>query len=175
MTEPADPQHPPPDYRPKEMFASGQIVGEVEGPPQTRDADYGGDIMFNHPFGSDFAFNVDLHPVYRELLIEPTPSTGKFAPLHMEIEQRLFPHFPDGSFWFLPQSGDTVAVLGDWILDCGHTSPEEIATEIHPPVLLADARKVQLNESLRTVSHAFISPYIVSQLFNPSPAFNHCF
>jgi hypothetical protein len=68
-------------------------------------------------------------------------------------------HLPDG---FRAQPGDRVALLGRWIVDDGH---EDFHTEVHPPLLQANAR-VSTSNPDETDSTLLGRPYLVSQVFD---------
>jgi hypothetical protein len=91
--------------------------------------------------------------------------------MHAEIESGLFPYADLG--WSKPQAGDSVALKGDWIVDCAHpgkptphvsTDPhlEGYGSEIHPPTFLAFARA----SGKSTDSIAIVNPYRPTQLYN---------
>jgi hypothetical protein len=117
------------------------------------------DILFAHPFGKDWNMDVKVDAAYKDLSLDPTGGL-----MHMEIEQGLLPH-QNGGLWpgAAPGLGDRVAVVGDWILDCGH--PESYGTEIHPPTFLSFAH---VEGGTSTRSYAFVNPYRVTQLYNPN-------
>jgi hypothetical protein len=62
----------------------------------------------------------------------------------------------DGPYRARP--GDRVAMLGRWIVDCGH---DNFTTEIHEPLLLAIGRQEQSATSVQLIGR----PYFVSQVF----------
>lgn len=128
-------------------------------------------MKFAHPFGRDYSLDIALNPVGLAKLNLLAQTT---LPLHVEIESGLFPYGDLG--WLQPQAGDSIAVAGDWIVDCGNppgllvaTTPEADsgwATEIHPPTFIALARPTS---SLLTDSVVMINPYRPTQLYNTDP------
>ena len=145
-----------------------------------------GDLPFDHPFGSDLNFDVAPDAPYAALKQFAADGTEAGAPetQHVELEEGLVPHRADraagpltGQPWyemsaanrgnlldgFVPQPGDRVALMGHWIIDCGHTDYE---TEIHPVTFLAVAR----TEGDATVARVFFNPYHVTQVYSPDPA-----
>ena len=115
------------------------------------------DVPFVHPFGFDFEFFVVPDAPYTSLLAPSNraPKNNEdgrdyfFALKHakedlgleanaiagvlgVEIEQCLVPE-P-----YRLQDGDRVAIFGRWIVDAGH---KDFYSEIHPPLLLASARR----------------------------------
>jgi hypothetical protein len=128
----------------------------------------GSDIMFAHPFGNDYSMDLALSPADFLSLNYVKPGTGNVIPLHVEIENGLFPYQDFG--WGVPQVNDSVLVQGDWIMDCGH--PDSYQSEIHPPSFLAFARQ---QNSTSTTSMAFASPYRTTQLYNPNETLANAF
>jgi len=145
-----------------------------------------GDLPFDHPFGSDMNFDVMPDAPYAALNQFAADGTEVGPPeaQHVELEEGLLPHRadrppgpPTGQAWeemsetnrgnllpgFVPQPDDHVALMGHWIIDCGHTSYE---TEIHPVTFLAVAR----TEGDATVARVFFNPYYVTQLYSPDPS-----
>src|SRR5206468_10932353 len=103
---------------------------------------------------------------------------------HVELEEGSLPHTADrpvgpatGQPWyelseanrgdlvegFVPQAGDRVALMGHWIIDCGHTDYE---TEIHPLTFMAVTR----TDGDATVARVFFNPYHATQVYSPDPA-----
>jgi hypothetical protein len=119
-----------------------------------------GDIMFAHPFGSDYSWDLALNPASYLALNYVRPGQGNNIPLHVEIERGLFPYQDFG--WGQPKYADSVLVKGDWIMDCGH--PDSPHSEIHPPSFLAFGRAINADT---TVALAFASLYRTTQLYNP--------
>jgi len=62
---------------------------------------------------------------------------------------------------FVPRAGDRIALMGHWIIDCGHTDYE---TEIHPLTFLITAH----TDGDATVAWAFYNPYHVTQVYSPT-------
>lgn len=59
---------------------------------------------------------------------------------------------------YVPQEGDRIAVMGRWILDCGHAS---FHSELHPITFMAFGH----TEDSKTVVHMFGNPYRSSQRY----------
>src|SRR5205085_8123440 len=142
-----------------------------------------GDLPFDHPFGSDLNFDVSSDPPYAALnqFAADGTATGTPEAQHVELEEGALPHTPDrptgpptGQPWydlsaanrgylldgFVPRAGDRIALMGHWIIDCGHNDYE---TEIHPLTFLATAH----TEGDATVAWAFYNPYHVTQIYSP--------
>src|SRR5258708_7423134 len=90
------------------------------------------DIRFSHPFGwrdfsvdttVDQSIDVWLDNVYLGLNYVP-PGAGNNWPFHVELEAGAW---PVADFGFTPQPGDRTAMIGNWIMDCGH--PENWGAE----------------------------------------------
>jgi hypothetical protein len=131
------------------------------------------DLRFSHPFGLDYSMNMDMNPDSLFAL----NLTGQSLPfMHAEIESGLFPY--DALGWAVPRVGDSVALKGDWIVDCGHPGmPPQLSkdpdvegygSEIHPPTFLAFARASHRRNSdtWATDSLALGNPYRPTQLYN---------
>jgi hypothetical protein len=141
------------------------------------------DVPFSHPLGYDVEFFVVPDTPYLSLLgptnirvYDPLKLTGEYpaaiekalAPyptglglsdaavnglLGIEIDSACLPEA------YRPHDGDRVAVFGRWIVDAGH---EDFHTEIHPPMVLAGARRQAVDA---THSWVIARPYRVSQRF----------
>ncbi len=130
------------------------------------------DVPFTHPFGFDWEFFVAPDPQYNCLLAssnkqnpDPNDETtlAKQAALNLglsvpgvlgvETDQDLAP----SNYRVVP--GDRVAVFGRWIVDTGHS---DFHTEIHPPLLVAGAKKISEDTTHSTVVGR---PYLVGQQF----------
>lgn len=163
-----------PDIVPGRVFMlSGSVIDSSLGT---------GDLPFDHPFGSDLNFDVDPDAPYAALNMFAVDSgeTGVPEAQHVELEEGQLPHTADrptgaaGQPWFdlseanrghlidgfVPRPGDRVALMGHWIIDCGHTDYE---TEIHPLTFMAVAR----TEGTATVAWTFYNPYHVTQVYSP--------
>lgn len=137
------------------------------------------DVPFTHPFGFDWEFFVAPDPPYWQLLApsntgpdreyvaatQDAVRRGLLQPgvgvLGVEIDQDLIP-VP-----FRLHDGDRVAVFGRWIVDAGH---EDFHTEIHPPLLIANARRLvtppESNGGVPYTASWLISrPFFVGQVF----------
>jgi hypothetical protein len=117
------------------------------------------DVLASHPWGYDTEWDITLNPADFLRLNYVPPNVGNNLPLHIEIEQGLFPY---GDFGWTPRNADYVLVKGDWIFDCGH--PSVYHTEIHPPSFIALAR----SSGATTTSLAVAIPYRTLQLYNPN-------
>src|SRR5450755_134572 len=138
------------------------------------DNDFTRDLAFTHPFYNDYRCQVVPDDPYMSMLapgnLDPSDddwkaaaasaqSLGISAPgfLELEIDRGLLPAD------YRPQLGDRVAVLGRWIVDCGHP---DFSTETHPPLLLAAARAASDDQtSVTLMSRAFL----VSQYYDGKP------
>lgn len=158
----------------KQMEAAGTIANLTIGST---------DVPFDHPFGGDMSFDEHVDAPYRGL-DQNLGNSGGNAPgvVHDELMTGLLPHPPGtvdvstGTSWpifaastgsniapgFTPQAGDRVAVLGSWVVDCGHT---DFHSELHSVTFMAYGHRV----GAATVAHAFYNPYGVAQVFNPNP------
>ncbi len=138
-----------------------------------------GDFPFDHTMGSDFNMDVRLDEPFIGVGQE---SAKPIETVHVELAEGQLPHLaaspaPDQQDWrdmteaarenfqegFLPQDGDRVLVMGNWVVDCGHTN---FQTEIHPITFMAVAR----TEGDATVVHTFYNPWRETQLYNPDPS-----
>lgn len=146
------------------------------------------DLPFDHPWSGDLTFDVDLDPAYRALgqhvgASPPGQGEAGVGQIHVELEQGQLPHVParggpaTGAAWqdnsaaaaqrvrgeFVPRDGDRVAVMGRWVIDCGHP---DFSAELHPITFMAFGR----TENNKTVVHALANPFRVSQKYTPDPA-----
>ncbi|MFZ1018235.1 MAG: hypothetical protein WAN39_10220 [Candidatus Cybelea sp.] len=149
------------------FYATGTIAQWTN--PQKNGVWAGSDLKFSHPFGRDYSLDVALSPAGLAKLNLLAQTT---LPLHVEIENGLFPYGDLG--WAEPHTGDSVAVAGDWVVDCGNPGiTPHVATptddssgwraEIHPPTFIAMARSIN---ATTTDSIAMINPYRPTQLYN---------
>jgi hypothetical protein len=140
----------------------------------------GGDFPFDHTFGSDFNMDVVLDPPYTDAAQGFGVVGGD---LHVELAEGQFPHEErppgpaSGQEWeemsrqsregiftrFVPDAGARVLVMGNWIVDCGHTN---FQTELHPITFMANARV----DGAKTIVDAFYNPYRETQRYHPDPA-----
>ena len=142
------------------------------------------DVPFSHPFGFDWEFylaldgppgpdstyllapanrvNADQLRRAHELGLPPQESV-----LGVEIEGGLLPN----DFSFNVQEGDRAAVFGRWIADTGHNHFNDggYCSEIHPPLMLATARVIQVNQRATTRVLFTSRPYLTGQTFCKSP------
>jgi hypothetical protein len=161
------------------------------------------DVPFDHPFGFDWEFMFALDPDYTFLLssandvdeVEIARAVAQAGPrripaplgplgfslLGVETDAGLVPkQFRDPLYGGV-FDGDRVAVVGRWIVDCGHevTLGDQSAsyrTEIHPPLLIADGFVTNVGLAERTLDrprtrvHFASRPYLVGQYFCVDPA-----
>jgi hypothetical protein len=161
------------------------------------------DVPFDHPFGFDWEFMFALDPDYTFLLssandvdeVEIARAVAQAGPrripaplgplgfslLGVETDAGLVPkQFRDPLYGGV-FDGDRVAVVGRWIVDCGHevTLGDQSAsyrTEIHPPLLIADGFVTNVGLAERTLDrprtrvHFASRPYLVGQHFCVDPA-----
>lgn len=135
------------------------------------------DNPFLHPFLNDYEFFIAPDERYFGLLApkmtdrsyqdatqQANNQFGLNVPgvLGMEWDSRLVPAA------FRAEEGDRVAVFGRWIVDAGHS---DFHTEIHPPLLMALARRARSAQQGRgpasngdaTMVTVLGRPYLVSQ------------
>jgi hypothetical protein len=161
----------------------------------------GDDMPFTHPFGKvdwetmiapDAAFTNILAPSNTgvpPVTTPPTPSNGEYvdgnkraADLGLSVPHGIQGMETDQYFIPLPyraREGDRVAVLGRWIVDCGHA---DFHTEIHPPLLFARAWAMASGANPDTPASGPASvtfariigrPYLVGQTFGDGALFPH--
>jgi hypothetical protein len=145
----------------------------------------GGDLSIDHPFSTDFTFDVLLDEPYWPLARElGVPGGGSSHELHMELEVGQLLHAlpqlqgpAEGQLWdlgppptlngqahenleaaFLPHEGERIAVRGRWIIDCGHG---DFHSELHPITFMAFGHAV----GAKTVVHVISNPYRVTELY----------
>jgi hypothetical protein len=142
------------------------------------------DVPFTHPFGFDWEFYLALDgppgPDYTFLLAPANRVNAdqlgranelglppQESVLGLEIEDGLLPN----DFRFNVQEGDRTAVVGRWIADTGHNHFDKggYCSEIHPPLMLATARVVQVNHRATTRALFTSRPYLTGQTFCDSP------
>jgi hypothetical protein len=139
------------------------------------------DVWFTHPFGNDLNFNIAPDPEYANL---PSPilrndSEDPYGTvnsiqkakteygldvtnvLHVEMDEGFVPR------GFEVNDGDRVAVLGRWIVDCGHP---DYGAEVHPPLLYLCARP---NGPNATHVSIISRPFLVSQEFGDGGLYEH--
>ncbi len=161
----------------KQVMVSGTVATAHAGP---------GDLPMSHPFGDDLSMDVNLDPPFRAFTRQlGAPDTAEQAgQLHVEISSGLIPHVTrppstaghqPGQTWrqlsdfnlrgllpgfAQPALGDRIALMGRWIIDCGHTN---YGTELHPISFLAWAHQ----DATRTVVHTYFNPYRDTELYSP--------
>ncbi len=143
------------------------------------------DLPMSHPYGDDLSMNIDVDEAFRpfaqKLGTEPGEETQN--QIHVEISAGFIPHVPraasppsgqlfrDAADYNLepagfqpgfdqPAIGDRVAIMGRWIIDCGHAN---FSAELHAMSFLAWAH----TEGKKTVVHAYYNPYRDTQLYSP--------
>jgi hypothetical protein len=160
----------------KQVMVSGTVATAHAGP---------GDLPMSHPFGDDLSMDVALDPPFRAFsrqLGVPDASEPRDQ-LHLEISSGMIPHARrpsrtaggPGQTWRQlsdlnlagllpgfeqPAVGDRIAVMGRWIIDCGH---EDYGTELHPISFLAWAHQ----DGNSTVVHTYFNPYRDAELYSP--------
>jgi hypothetical protein len=156
----------------KDMMVSGKI-SHVELS--------GGDLSIDHPFSTDFTFDVLLDEPYWPLARElGVAGGGSSHELHMELEVGQLLHAlpqlegpAEGESWltlngqahenlepaYIPREGDRIAARGRWIIDCGHG---DFHAELHPITFMAFGHAVG---SKGTVVHVLSNPYRVTELY----------
>ena len=161
----------------KQVMVSGTVTTAHAGP---------GDLPMSHPFGDDLSMDVALDPQFREFsrqLGVPDAAVPRDE-LHLEISAGMIPHVrrppstaggQAGQTWRQlsdfnlsglqpgfeqPAVGDRMAVMGRWIIDCGH---EDYGTELHAISFLAWAHE----DGKRTVVHTYFNPYRDTELYSP--------
>lgn len=146
------------------------------------------DFQCLHPFGNDWEFSCVVDAPFLYLLsnggvqllsinnltpaIVRTYLTSLTIPenvivntlakgfLGVELDNGLVPRdFQDGF-----SDGDRVAVVGRWVIDCGH---DDYHTEIHPPLLMASAAIYKDPTTQQEFTRALFTsrPYLVGQTF----------
>jgi hypothetical protein len=150
-----------------------------------------------HPFGGDWEFALALDSQYLNLcsfgntalnsgdtskpdapqILKDLPPLGipsadiqnaaSFGLLGVEMENGLVPQEYQAAF----HDGDRVAVFGRWIVDTGHT---DYHTEIHPPLLLANACVYSDPSTGQQFTRTLVTsrPYLTSQLFTTGTGTN---
>jgi hypothetical protein len=165
----------------RQMMASGTITTAGLGAT---------DVPFDHPFGGDLSLDVKLDRSYLGLgqnLGAAGESGGNPRDtVHAELMAGLVPHVPGsvtvspGQDWpafaeattsgllpdFQPRRDDRVALMGSWVVDCGHP---DFHSELHSISFLAFAHR----EGAGTIARAFYNPYEVTQLYNPDASLSH--
>jgi hypothetical protein len=161
----------------KQVMVSGTVTTAHAGP---------GDLPMSHPFGDDLSMDVALDPQFRVFsrqLGAPNAAEPRDE-LHLEISAGMIPHVrrppstagtPGGETWRQlsdfnlsgllpgfeqPAVGDRMAVMGRWIIDCGH---EDYGTELHAISFIAWAHQ----DGSRTVVHTYFNPYRDTELYGP--------
>lgn len=141
------------------------------------------DLPTSHAFGDDLSMDVALDAPFRPFAAqlgrerEDRPANE----MHVEISSGYLPHqvrpavASHDATWrevsdhnltgFLPgfdgpMVGDRVAVMGRWIVDCGHAS---YATELHPISFLAWAH----DDGATTTVDVMMNPYRDTELYSP--------
>ncbi len=159
---------PPHDERGGDMAVSG-VVCEQHLSGVDPD-DFHRDMPFVHPFHNDWEMYIAPDELYLSLLA-PTqsqnPDDGYSAGTRYAEDNGI--QIPSGLLGveiqrgFVPVDyrageGDRVAMLGRWIVDCGHNN---YTTEIHEPLLLAVGRSQRYTTTVQVIGR----PFFVSQMF----------
>ena len=134
-------------------------------------------LPFSHPFGlapngklplSDTLFSLAVGARYTGLLNASNISRrgqvpGSAGLLGVGFDQGLLPRA------YLPATGDSVVILGDWVVNCGQ---RDFHTEIRPPLLLATASRARSAAAGpdTTVSSIVGRPYLVDQEYREDAA-----
>lgn len=138
------------------------------------------DVWFTHPFGNDVNFDVAPDPEYvnlsapiRKVDTDPMGRDSSIDKakniyglnvnnvLHVEMDENFVPS------GFQVSEGDRVAVLGRWIVDCGH---DDYSAEIHPPLLYFAAHPVGANSTRVSIVSR---PFLASQEFGNGGLYDH--
>ena len=141
------------------------------------DNDFSRDMPFLHPFYNDWECYIAPDKQYASLLAPNNSGTApkgneppdeywtysqmakakklSDAVIGLETDRGLVPEE------YRAHADDRIALLGRWIVDCGH---EDFHTEIHPPLLMAVARKMASEDgtSVKVIGR----PFLVSQIFD---------
>jgi hypothetical protein len=131
-----------------------------------------GDVWFTHPFGNDWNFDVvwASNPSFDFLMaprVKPDEEEDgrRLAAFQTGLEGARVLHVETDSDFvpspFRAASGESVAVFGRWIVDCGH---DTFAAEIHPPLM--QVRAAPREDGIGTVSTVISRPFLVSQEFD---------
>jgi len=182
--------------RPHYMYASGQVVAAQIGQRDVMFAHpFGTDLSIDvnlDPAYRELLVHSEMFPPPSGPMVPVDPTRSEvdhvcvgqqcIRTFHVELERGLWPHtwetssrpWQVGALWFRPVPGDRIAVVGNYIMDCGH--PADYTSEIHPPAVLAfayvaDDDGERLATGTKTVSYAFANPYRVSQLYQSENRF----
>jgi hypothetical protein len=159
--------------------ASGWVIDP--GPSHT-------DVPFDHPLLPDWEFGLAPDVQYQPLIAEGNKPANTFPGseeeasqvharalginadsglLGVEIDTGIVPV----SFQQQVKPGSRAAVLGRWIVDCGHTFKNDtFRSEIHPPLFMACANlQTEADGSIGTRVVFTSRPYLVSQKFTKNP------
>jgi len=174
--------NPDSDYDIETVAASGWLLDN-----HYSDAD----VPFDHPFGFDWEFMLAVDSEYSSLLARGNQfpenggdvlirqrdleipvvegEDGAASLLGVEIDGGLVPT----SFTGAVSEGDRMAVIGRWIVDCGHAlkipaphvGPDTYRAEIHPPLFMATAKVTTAS----IVSGSPTGPEVTRVLFTSRP------
>ncbi len=133
----------------------------------------GADVWFTHPFGSDWNFDVAWktnqnfdflqNPIIKtdaetNAVRDKATSKDLQGVIHVEMDSAFVPPF------FRAKEGNSVAIFGRWIVDCGH---DNYQTEIHPPLLFVKAvGQLAIGGGSSTESTVIGRPFMVAQDFD---------
>jgi hypothetical protein len=161
----------------------------------------GDDMPFTHPFGKvDWETMIAPDPAFTNILAPSntgaranatTPPNAEYVDANQRAAQLglTVPHGVQGMetdqglipLSYRAREGDRVAVLGRWIVDCGHA---DFHTEIHPPLLFARAWAIAsgANPDAPTSGPATVTfmriigrPYLEGQTFGDGALFPHLY
>lgn len=141
------------------------------------------DLPMSHPYGDDLSMNVTVDPDFRPFSLHLGTQESETGPnqIHVEISSGFIPHgprppsatadqaqtwrqlsdfnltgFQDG--FDKPAIGDRIAIMGRWIIDCGHAN---FMSELHPMTFLAWAHQA----GTTTTVHAYMNPFRDTELY----------
>jgi hypothetical protein len=158
----------PTSLRGGQVMVSGTVTALVVG---------AGDFPFDHPYGSDLNFDVDLDPEFEWTGQHNGVADG--SDLHIELSAGQLPHLPGTDSgpatleWeemgretranlqteYLPRVGSRVIVMGRFIDDCGHPP---FQTELHPLSFMAWQNDTATSSEVRFMA----APAREMQLYN---------
>lgn len=132
------------------------------------------DVWFTHPFGFDWNFdvgwksNTNFNSLQSPQGItekdseaadarKAAISKGMQGVIHVEMDSGFIPPF------YRAKKGNSVAVFGRWIVDCGH---DNFQTEIHPPLMFVKAvGQAAIGGGSFTESTVIGRPFMITQTF----------
>jgi len=157
----------------KQVMVEGTVAATHLGPT---------DLPMSHVFGDDLSMDVNLDPPFTPFALKLGKEKTEAGPgqVHVELSSGLIPHVPrafttEAKTWRQvsdfnltafqpgfdqPAIGDRIAVMGRWIIDCGHP---DFAAELHPMTFVAWSHQTGSTTTVR----AYLNPYRDSQLYSP--------